>query len=59
MEIDGQKIVKFRAEHNLTQVELAEKIKVAPLTIIRAENKNRCSKTTKALIEELIRKETE
>lgn len=59
MIIDGQKIVKYRAENKLTQVELAEKVGVTPLTILRAENNNRCSKTTKTLIEEIIGKETE
>ncbi|MBO7733838.1 MAG: hypothetical protein J6S67_14845 [Methanobrevibacter sp.] len=59
MVIDGQRIVMYRAMNKITQAELANKVGVSPLTIHRAEKENRCSKTTKALIEEIIGKETE
>lgn len=56
MLIDGNKIVKYRAENHLSQTEFAKKVGVTPLTIHRAEQ-GKCSKTTKVLIELLIKEE--
>lgn len=56
MTIDGSKIVKYRAENHLSQAEFAQKVGVKPLTIHRAEQ-GKCSKTTKVLIENIIKEE--
>ena len=48
-----EKIIMYRANHNLTQKELAEKCGVAMQTIYRAE-KGQFGKLVKAKIEKVI-----
>ena len=58
MVIDGNKIVEYRAKNRLSQKEFADMVGVSPLTIHRAEQ-GKCSKTTKMLIDLIIKNEEE
>lgn len=58
MIIDGNKIVEYRAKKHLSQTEFARIVGVSPLTIHRAEQ-GKCSKTTKTLIELILKSEGE
>ena len=55
----GKEILRYRAKHNLTQTELADKLGVALITIHRAEKNGTCGKLTRIKFEELLKEEGE
>lgn len=52
-----EKIIEYRARHNMSQVEFAKLVGVDRATIIRAENGKGISKLTEAKIKMAIEKE--
>lgn len=52
-----EKIIEYRARHNMSQVEFAKLVGVDRATIIRAENGKGISKLTLAKIKMLLEKE--
>ena len=55
----AEKMVAYRAKHNITQRELAKRCKVSDVTIIHAEGGRKITKLTKAKIELVIDNEEE
>lgn len=47
----AEKIINFRAKHNLTQVKFASLCKMSPVTIINVEHGKPVSRLTRARIE--------
>lgn len=47
----SEKMIRFRAKHNLTQAQFAELCSLSKLTIINAEKDDSVSRITKAKIE--------
>lgn len=52
-----EKIIEYRARHNMSQVKFAKLVGVDRATIIRAENGKGISKLTEAKIKILLEKE--
>lgn len=50
----AEKMIAYRAKHNLSQTEFAKLVGVCYVTICRVENDNVCSKMTKAKIERVL-----
>ena len=53
----GKEILRYRAKHNMSQTELANKIGVSLITIHRAEKYGECGKLTRMKIEELLKED--
>lgn len=50
----AEKMIAYRAKHNLSQTEFAKLVGVCYVTICRVENDSVCSKMTKAKIERVL-----
>ena len=55
----AEKMVAYRAKHNITQFKLAELCKLSEATIIHAEQGKRLAPLSKAKIEHVINEEGE